>query len=153
MKQSAGILIYRGRGKTLEVLLAHPGGPFWQNKDEGAWTIPKGELSDGEDYLAGAIRETREELGIDLTGRDFISLGSVKLKSGKLIHAFAVEMDVDPATIESNEFEVEWPPRSGKRQSFPEIDRADWFSIDNALLKINLGQAGLVKALVQKLAT
>jgi predicted NUDIX family NTP pyrophosphohydrolase len=150
MKQSAGILLYRKRGKILEVLLAHPGGPFWKNKDAGAWTIPKGEIAEGEETKAAAIRETREELGIDLTGRELIALDSVKLKSGKVIHAFAVEMDLDLDTFRSNEFELEWPPRSGKRQTFPEIDRADWFSIDNALIKINQGQAGLIAELVIK---
>lgn len=142
MKQSAGILLYRFRTDVLEVFLVHPGGPFWKNKDDGAWSIPKGEYSDDEEPLAAALREFAEETGLTVTG-DFIELKAVKLKSGKMILAWAVEKDV-PISITSNTFEMEWPPRSGKMQSFPEVDRAAWFDIDTALVKINPGQSPLI---------
>lgn len=148
IKQSAGILLYRRRGKGLEVLLAHPGGPFWKNKDDGAWTIPKGEISEGEDRLAAAIRETKEELGVTLSG-DFIPLTPVKQKSGKVIFAWAIEMDLDASSMASNSFEMEWPPKSGVMKSFPEIDRAEWFGLEEALQKINPGQRPLLIELIE----
>jgi predicted NUDIX family NTP pyrophosphohydrolase len=137
-KQSAGILLRRGD----EVLLVHPGGPFWANKDAGAWSIPKGEYEDGDDPRACALREFEEELGSALPeGTELVELGSVRQKSGKIITAFAATGDLDPATITSNTFEIEWPPRSGRMQAFPEVDRAAWFSIAEAREKLNSAQA------------
>jgi predicted NUDIX family NTP pyrophosphohydrolase len=148
---SAGLLLYRFGDRGLELLLVHPGGPFWRNKDEGAWTIPKGELGAGEDALAAARREFHEETGFSASG-PFIALGTVRLKSGKLIHAWACEGDVEPAELRSNTFIVEWPPRSGRRAEFPEIDRAQFFTPDEARKKLNLAQVPLVDELVKKLA-
>ncbi len=146
MKQSAGILLYRRTGKAVEFFLVHPGGPFWKNKDEGAWSIPKGEFSDKEDPLAAAKREFREETGISCGG-EFLSLGSIKNKSGKNIFAWALEKDLDPAAVSSNFFEMEWPPRSGKQQSFPEIDKGGWFSAAEAKQKINIAQVHFIDQL------
>ncbi|GGH05236.1 phosphohydrolase [Mucilaginibacter phyllosphaerae] len=126
--------------------MVHPGGPFFRKKDDGAWSVPKGEFTDDEDALAAAKREFEEEVGKPVTG-DFIKLQPVKQKSGKVVHAWAVEGDIDHETIVSNTFEIEWPPRSGKRASFPEIDRAGWFSADVAKLKIIPGQVGLIDEL------
>ena len=141
-KLSAGILLYRGSPPTLEVLLVHPGGPFWTNKDAGAWSIPKGEYDEGDDPRAAALREFEEELGSALpAGTELVELGTVKLKSGKRITAFAAEGDLDAETISSNTFEMEWPPRSGRMQAFPEVDRAGWFSIEEAREKLNPAQA------------
>ncbi|MBB3970890.1 NUDIX domain-containing protein [Mucilaginibacter phyllosphaerae] len=145
-KQSAGILLYRHKNGLLQVFLVHPGGPFFRKKDDGAWSVPKGEFTDDEDALAAAKREFEEEVGKPVTG-DFIKLQPVKQKSGKVVHAWAVEGDIDHETIVSNTFEIEWPPRSGKRASFPEIDRAGWFSADVAKLKIIPGQVGLIDEL------
>jgi predicted NUDIX family NTP pyrophosphohydrolase len=147
---SAGILLYRRRDAGLEVLLVHPGGPFWARKDLGAWSIPKGEVDDGEDPRACALREFAEETGTRLPGGALDELGSVKLKSGKLVLAFAVEGDLDPATISSNTFELEWPPRSGRVQSFPEIDRAGWFDPATAREKLNPAQAAFVDRLQER---
>jgi len=149
-KQSAGILLYRNVTK-LQVFLVHPGGPFFKNKDAGYWSIPKGEYLIEEDALTAAKREFWEETGQQATG-DFIDLGSVKLKSGKIIQAFAVEGDIDHEVIQSNLFEIEWPPRSGKMQSFPEADRADWFTPDEAKIKLNPAQAKFIDELVAKLS-
>jgi predicted NUDIX family NTP pyrophosphohydrolase len=149
MKTSAGILLYRFNKKKLEVLLAHPGGPFWKNKDEGAWSIPKGELDEDEDALNAAIREFKEETGISVSG-DFIPLNSVKLKSGKLVKAWALEKDIDAAVIKSNIFLLEWPPKSGKKIEVPEIDKAEWFTISEAKKKINEGQLPLLEELLSK---
>jgi len=149
-KKSAGILLYRIKNKFLEVLLVHPGGPFWLKKDEGAWTIPKGELTDNEEPFDAAVREMQEETGIILKG-NFIELTPVTQKGGKLVHAWANEHDVDPSEIKSNEFEIEWPPKSGKKISFPEIDKADWFNIKTAKEKINSGQVPLLEELIIKL--
>lgn len=146
-KKSAGILLYRLKNKKPEVLLVHPGGPFWKNKDEGSWTIPKGEVNEEEELLAAAIREFHEETGTLLQG-DFIALTPVKQKSGKQVYAWALPGDLDESTIQSNFFEIEWPPKSGKRQSFPEIDRAGWFSMDEAKKKINDSQAAFITELV-----
>ena len=149
-KKSAGIVLYRTQGHFLEILLVHPGGPFWAKKDEEAWTIPKGEFEDDEDPLTAAKREFEEETGMKISGQ-FIELKPVKQKSGKLVLAWAVEGNIDPAKIKSNEFEMEWPPRSGKMKSFPEIDKAEWFNINDAEKKINPGQLPLIKELESKL--
>jgi predicted NUDIX family NTP pyrophosphohydrolase len=148
-KQSAGLLLFR-RKKELEIMLVHPGGPFWKNKDEGAWSIPKGEFSDEEDALEAAKREFREETGFEIDGK-FLSLQPIKQKSGKWVLAWAVEKDLDVSTIESNLFEMEWPPRSGKTQKFPEIDKAAWFELTEAKQKINSAQASLIDQLISHL--
>jgi predicted NUDIX family NTP pyrophosphohydrolase len=149
-KQSAGILLYRKNNDQLQVFLVHPGGPFFKNKDTGAWSIPKGEFLSDEDALAAAKREFMEETGQPIEG-EFIPLESVYLKSGKKVYAWAVEGDIDHEVIVSNLFEIEWPPKSGKMQSFLEIDRAAWFTVDEAKEKINAGQAGLIESLVGRL--
>jgi predicted NUDIX family NTP pyrophosphohydrolase len=150
-KQSAGLLLYRYKN-ILEVFLVHPGGPLWKNKDETAWSIPKGEFDENEEPLQAAIREFLEETGIPVLGK-FIELKPVIQKGGKKVFAWALEKDIDTATIQSNHFEMEWPPRSGKHQSFPEIDRGGWFTIDEARKKINVKQAALIEELQKKLAT
>jgi len=149
-KKSAGILLYRIKNKFIEVFLIHPGGPFWGKKDNGAWSIPKGEFDDKEDALQAARREFKEETGKMISGI-FKELNHVKQKSGKLVYAWAVEGDIDPKEIKSNNFEIEWPPRSGKMKSFPEIDKAAWFSLEDAVQKINSGQILLIKELKEKL--
>ena len=150
MKISAGILLYRFTNKALEVFLVHPGGPFWKNKDAGAWSIPKGEFTKDEDPLKAAQREFREETGIEVSG-NFISLTPVKLKSGKLVHAWALEKDVDHTRITSNHFSLEWPPKSGKMIEVPEVDKAGWFTIKEAKEKINPGQLPLLDELIKKI--
>jgi predicted NUDIX family NTP pyrophosphohydrolase len=145
-KKSAGILLYRKVNNELQVFLVHPGGPFFKNKDEGAWSIPKGEFLDDEDALKAAKREFLEETGQAADGH-FIRLKPVKLKSGKTVHAWAVEGDIDHEVIVSNLFEMEWPPRSGKMASFAEVDRAAWFSPSIAKMKINTGQVSLIEEL------
>jgi predicted NUDIX family NTP pyrophosphohydrolase len=145
-KESAGILMYRLHDSTLEVFLVHPGGPYWAKKDAGAWSIPKGEFSEKEDRLSAAEREFQEETGILPTG-DFVALTPVRQPGGKVIYAWAVKGDCDAATIVSNRFSIEWPPRSGKYQEFPEIDRAGWFTIDVAREKVLKGQLGLLEEL------
>ncbi|HKC36131.1 MAG TPA: NUDIX domain-containing protein [Chitinophagaceae bacterium] len=149
-KQSAGILLYRIRNKTLELFLVHPGGPFFAKKDHGAWSIPKGEFENDEEPLAAATREFKEETGMELSG-EFIQLGSIKQKSGKIVYAWAVEGDIDPEKIKSNSFEIEWPPKSGKMKRFPEIDKAAWLNLNEAIVKINSGQLALIKELEDKL--
>jgi predicted NUDIX family NTP pyrophosphohydrolase len=146
-KHSAGVLLYRKLNNELQVFLVHPGGPFWKNKDEGAWSVPKGEYEESEDPLEAAKREFYEETGQYIDGR-FTALAPVRLKSGKIIHAWAVEGDIDHNTIQSNLFEMEWPPKSGKTQAFAEVDRAGWFTVEEAKLKINAAQVGLVEELV-----
>ena len=148
---SAGLLLYRRRAGRLEVLLAHPGGPLWSRRDAGAWTIPKGEVAAGEAPLQTARREFAEEIGLSPDG-PFLDLGTVRQKGGKVVHAFAVEGDCDPERIASNSFEIEWPPRSGRRQSFPEIDRAAFFDLETARARINPAQAALLDALARRLA-
>jgi predicted NUDIX family NTP pyrophosphohydrolase len=145
-KISAGLILFRRRSGSIEVLLAHPGGPFWAGKDEGAWTIPKGEPEDGEGVLAAARREVEEETGARPDGT-FIALDPVQQHSGKTVYAWAVESEFDPAALRSNLFETEWPPRSGRRQSFPEVDRAEWFTLEVAARKILSGQAPLLRQL------
>jgi len=142
-KRSAGLLMYRKRKDGLEVFLVHPGGPFWANKDEGVWTIPKGEYEPDEEPLAAAQREFREETGFIATG-DFIELGSIRQKSGKVVIAWAFEGDCDPARLKSNTCEIEWPPRSGKRLEIPEVDRGFWFSARPARVYIRPEQTFLL---------
>src|SRR4051794_16164695 len=145
-KRSAGILLYRRREGQIQVLLVHPGGPFWSKKDEGAWFIPKGELEEGEQPLAAALREFREELGSDPPNGEPLDLGSVKNKSGKLIYAWALEGDFDLADFKSNTFSLEWPPRSGQMREFPEIDRAGFFALADREPKLHpAGPALLVR--------
>ena len=141
--KSAGIVAFRRRRGTTEVLLVHPGGPFWRNKDLGAWSIPKGEYGASEVPEDVARREFAEELGVEMTGK-LLALGEIRQRGGKIVTAFATEADVDVANIRSNTFEIEWPPRSGKRQAFPEVDRAEWFDLDAARAKINGGQMALL---------
>jgi len=149
-KQSAGILLYRNAPTGIAVLLVHPGGPFWAKKDLGAWSIPKGEYAPGEDPLSVAVREFEEETGIMLAG-EFRPLGEVRQAGGKRVLAWALEGDLDPAAIRSNTFEIEWPPKSGRKRSFPEIDRAEWFSPDAAREKILASQREFIDRLVELL--
>lgn len=148
-KKSAGLLLYRRHNSTLEVFLVHPGGPFWAKKDDGAWSIPKGEIAEDEDPLEAAKREFYEETGVQIDG-DFIALTPVKQAGGKMVYAWAIEADCDAEAIKSNTFSIEWPPRSGKRQEFPEVDRAGWFNLDEARKKILKGQLGLLEKLQGK---
>jgi predicted NUDIX family NTP pyrophosphohydrolase len=152
-KLSAGILMYRGEGQALELLLVHPGGPFWAKKDLGAWSIPKGEYAVGEDPLIAAKREFEEELGVSPPQGTVLTLGELVQPSRKVIAAFALAGDFDPATLKSNRFELEWPPRSGRMQSFPEIDRAHWFAPGEAREKIQLGQAPFIGRLLERLGS
>jgi predicted NUDIX family NTP pyrophosphohydrolase len=149
-KKSAGILLFRRIAGKFEVFLVHPGGPFWKNKDLGAWSIPKGEFNEDEMALAAAKREFKEETGIAVNG-SFLELTPIRQKSGKWVHAWALEKNIDAASIKSNEFEVEWPPRSGKTRRFPEVDRAEWFTVEQAIQKIIPAQATLVDELVSLL--
>jgi predicted NUDIX family NTP pyrophosphohydrolase len=150
-KTSAGLLMYRGAGDKLEFLLVHPGGPFWKNKDAGAWFIPRGEVEENEDLFAAAQREFTEETGLAPHG-PFISLGEVRQKSGKRVHAWAFRGDCDPSTLHSNTFEMEWPPKSGKRQSFPEVDRASFYSLTEAKNKMLEAELPFLDRLVESLA-
>jgi predicted NUDIX family NTP pyrophosphohydrolase len=149
-KESAGILMYRYCASILEIFLVHPGGPFWKNKDLGAWSIPKGEFDKGEDPLDAAKREFQEETGVAVNG-SFIALGPVRQPGGKLVYAWALEGNCKAESIKSNSFTMEWPPRSGKRTEFPEVDRAAWFSIKLASEKILKGQLMLLDELERKL--
>jgi predicted NUDIX family NTP pyrophosphohydrolase len=151
-KRSAGILLYRRRGGAIELLLVHPGGPFWARKDAGAWSIPKGEYSAPEDALTVARRELEEETGLAARG-DFLPLGEVVQPGRKIVSAWALEGDFDPAALRSNTFELEWPPRSGRRQTFPEVDRAQWFSPEEAREKILPGQIAFIRRLLDALGT
>ncbi|HEX2615895.1 MAG TPA: NUDIX domain-containing protein [Flavobacteriales bacterium] len=148
---SAGLVLFRRTAAGLEVLLGHMGGPFWARKHAGAWTIPKGELHPGEDAERAARREVHEELGLSVSGT-LLPLPTITQRSGKRVHAWACELDVDPATVRSNTFTLEWPPRSGKQQEFPEIDRAAWFSIAEAEALAIAGQGELFRALERLLA-
>jgi predicted NUDIX family NTP pyrophosphohydrolase len=146
---SAGVLLYRSRNGELEVFLVHPGGPFWKAKDRGAWSIPKGEYVTGEQPLAAALREFKEETGLDLPDGEPSPLGETKLPSGKTITAWAIAGDCDAGAIQSNTFAMEWPPRSGKMQNFPEIDRAGWFTLEGARQKIHPAQGAFLDRLAQ----
>jgi predicted NUDIX family NTP pyrophosphohydrolase len=150
MKKSSGLLLYREVSGPLEVLLVHPGGPFWAKKDEGAWSIPKGELEADEDPLSAAKREFTEETGFTPEG-ETIRLEPIRQASGKLVYAWALEADFDPAGLKSNNFSLEWPPKSGRHQEFPEVDRAAWFTLDEARQKISKGQVGFLDQLRDKL--
>jgi predicted NUDIX family NTP pyrophosphohydrolase len=149
-KQSAGLLLYRWGEAGLELLLAHPGGPFWARKDQGAWSIPKGEFLDDEAPLSAARREFAEEIGTRVEG-EALALTPLKQPSRKVIHAFAVEHDLNVEKITSNSFEMEWPPKSGKKAAFPEVDRAAWFGVDEARKRIQPGQAPILDELVRRL--
>ena len=149
-KYSAGILLYRFRDGILEVFLVHPGGPFWARKDRAAWSIPKGEYQEGEDPLDAAKRELAEETGTQLDSPP-IDLGELRQPSGKIVHAWAASQDCDPSAIRSNTFTMEWPPKSGKLQEFPEIDRAAWYPTSVAKSKLHKGQAGFVYKLREML--
>lgn len=151
-ERSAGVLLYRRIPGGIELLLAHPGGPFWAKKDDGAWSIPKGLVEDGEDVESAARREFAEELGAHLDA-SLIPLGNFRQKSGKIVTAFAAEADFDPAALRSNTFDMEWPPRSGRQGTFPEVDRAAWFAPDVAVVKIVPGQAPAIAELLRKLTT
>ena len=148
-KRSAGLLLFR-RSTHIEFFLVHPGGPFWARKDDGAWSIPKGEYSEDEDALVAARREFEEETGIPVEG-DFLPLGELRQPSGKLITAWALEKDVDPTLVKSNTFSTEWPPKSGKKQQFPEVDRAAWFPLPQAHTKLLKGQVAFIHRLTKKL--
>jgi len=152
-KRSAGILLYRGSPQRLELLLVHPGGPFWARKDLGAWSIPKGEYAEGEDPLAVAKREFAEELGSPPPLGAFLPIGELVQPSRKIVNAFALEGDFDPATLTSNRFELEWPRGSGRMQLFPEIDRAQWFAPAKAREKIQPGQAPFIDRLLERLGS
>ena len=145
---SAGLLIYRQRENGLEVLLARPGGPWWGHRDKGAWQIPKGQIEPAEDPRAAAFRETREELGVPLAG-DAIPLGIIKQAGGKRVEVWALEQELDPAAVRSNRFDLEWPPKSGRIRSFPEIDEARWFGLAEARSMILPSQSGLLDALLE----
>lgn len=149
IRKSAGIVAYRNK-KSIEVFLVHPGGPFFKNKDAGVWSIPKGEYAEDEDPLSAAKREFKEETGFELHG-NFIELQPVKQKGGKTVCAWAIEFDLNEQRIISNNFSIEWPPKSGKMKDFPEIDKAGWFSLKEAKEKINPAQFGLIEELLEKL--
>ena len=150
-KRSAGILLYRVGPGGPEVLLVHPGGPFWARRDAGVWSIPKGEYDDGDDPRACALREFEEETGTALPPGELIDLGSVTQKSGKVVSAWAAEGDLDAESIRSNTFTMEWPPRSGRTAEFPEVDRAAWLGIDAAREKLVAAQAELLDRLLERL--
>jgi predicted NUDIX family NTP pyrophosphohydrolase len=149
-RQSAGVLLFRVREGAVEVLLVHPGGPFWAKKDAGSWGIPKGEFGEDEDPRAAAFRELEEETGWSITGES-IELDPVRQAGGKTVRAWAVEADADPATLQSNTFSMEWPPQSGKKREFPEVDRAEWFGLGSAREKILQGQLPLLADLERRL--
>ena len=145
-KQSAGIVLYRYRDSRVEIILVHPGGPFWNNKDSGAWSIPKGEFEPGEDPLKAARREFHEETGFAVDG-SFVLLTPVRQAGGKVVHAWAVKGDCEAESIKSNSFILEWPPRSGQRKTFSEVDRAEWFTFDKAREMLVKAQAGFIDQL------
>jgi predicted NUDIX family NTP pyrophosphohydrolase len=150
-RRSAGILLYRRRGDGVELLLVHPGGPLWARRDAGAWSIPKGEYAEGEDPLAVALREFEEETGQRPPEAGLVALGEVRQRGGKVVSAWAAPGDLDPDTVTSNTFSMEWPPRSGRRREFPEVDRAGWFDPATAREKLLAAQAGLVDRLLTAL--
>jgi len=150
MKRSAALLVYKRAHSGIEVFLVHPGGPFWARKDLGAWSIPKGEFNDDEDGPTAAKREFFEEVGQTIDG-DFIALTPVKQRGGKVVHAWAVEGEVDAAALKSNEFEMEWPPRSGRTARFPEVDRGQWFGMAEALQRILPAQAPILEELLTRI--
>jgi len=152
MQRSAGLLMYRRGAGGVEVLLVHPGGPFFARKDAGTWSVPKGLAREGEPELEAAVREFGEETSFEVRGERFLDLGEVRQAGGKQVRAWAIEGDCDPARLESNTFELEWPPRSGKQQSFPEVDRAGWFDLAVAREKINPAQGALLDRLQELLA-
>ena len=151
-KTSAGLMVYRIREGRLEIFLVHPGGPFWARKDMGAWSIPKGEFSESEDPLEAAQREFREETGHEIEG-PFLPLQSRKQPSGKIVHAWAVLGDLDPERIQSNTFTMEWPRGSGRQKEFPEVDRAEWFAVEEARRRILPGHVGFLDELIGRLRT
>ncbi len=146
MRKSAGILLYRIKNGELQFFIVHPGGPFWKDKDAGAWSIPKGEFEEDENPLEAAIREFKEETGKEIKG-DFILLLPIKQKAGKIVYAWAVEGDIDAEDIQSNKFKVQWPPKSGKWQAYPEADKAGWFNLEHASEKINAAQSAFLHEL------
>jgi predicted NUDIX family NTP pyrophosphohydrolase len=150
-RRSGGILLYRLAREGPEVLLMHPGGPFWASRDAGAWSIPKGEYDDGEDARACALREFEEETGSALASAELVELGSITQKGGKVVSAWAAEGDLDPGSIRSNTFTMEWPPRSGRTAAFPEVDRAGWFGIEEARQKLIPAQAEFLDRLRERL--
>jgi predicted NUDIX family NTP pyrophosphohydrolase len=145
--RSAGIVLHRGDGEGLEVLLVHPGGPLWARRDAGAWSVPKGEYADDEDPLTAARREFAEELGTPAPDGDALELGEIRQKSGKRVRAWAVAGDLDAEQARSNTFSMQWPPKSGRMQEFPEVDRAQWFGLDEAREKLNPAQVPLLERL------
>jgi predicted NUDIX family NTP pyrophosphohydrolase len=153
-KRSSGILLYRDRDDGTEFLLVHPGGPYWAKKDDGAWSIPKGGIEGEEDSRAAALRELDEELGAaapDLDAGELIELGSVRQRAGKIVDAWGAAGDFDPAALDSNTFEMEWPPRSGREVEFPEVDRADWFDLEEARRKLLPAQSEFLDRLLEHL--
>lgn len=152
-KRSAGILLFRVAGEALQVLLVHPGGPFWTRKDLGAWSVPKGEYEETEEARACALRELEEELGSPppISAQALIDLGEVRQKGGKQVHVWAAEGDFDPTTLRSNTFTMEWPPRSGSQREFPEVDRAEWFSLEEAKEKLIPAQAAFLDRLLERM--
>ena len=149
-KQSAGLVVFRRCNSELQVFLVHPGGPFWKNKDAGAWSIPKGECQEGEDALDAAKREFQEETGFKVDG-EFVALGEIKQAGGKVVKAWALEGDCVPSEVRSNTFSMEWPPKSGHKKEFPEIDRAEWFSVEEARERMLKGQLPFLDRLVERL--
>jgi predicted NUDIX family NTP pyrophosphohydrolase len=150
-KQSAGILLYKRTDNGIEMLLVHPGGPYWAKKDAGVWSIPKGEFAKGEEPLSAAVREFSEELGYPLPEGELVPLGQARQSSGKIVHAWALQADLDASTVKSNTFTMEWPPKSGRQQEFPEIDKAEWFTLAAAPQKLARGQLPLLKMLAEYL--
>ncbi|HEY0960963.1 MAG TPA: NUDIX domain-containing protein [Pseudomonadales bacterium] len=151
-KQSAGLLLYRMRGARVEVFLVHSGGPFWTNKDLAAWSIPKGEIETGDDALATALREFTEETGFAVPAGEPLPLRPIKQAGGKTVHAWSLQGDVDAEAVRSNTFTLEWPPRSGQLRTFPEVDKAAWFALDDARTKVHTGQVGLIDQLEERLS-
>lgn len=151
MKQSSGLLLYRGHGPNLQVLIVHPGGPFWAKKDKGAWSVPKGEFLEGEDPQSAARREFCEELGLEPPEGELVSLGSVKQVSGKVVYVWALGADLNIANTKSNLFTMEWPPKSGQQQEFPEADKAQWCSLSQAREKLVKGQVSFIDRLAEQL--